>query len=1001
MKEVRGLLLLVFALFAASAWAQKTYVVSGKVIDSATRQPIEFATAQLLRPNNTMANGMSTDNAGGFTLKTTAAGKYTVKVSYVSYKTATREVTFSEKNDTIRLGTLELEPSAQALGEAVVSATQARVEQKEDTTVYNASAYRTPVGSTLEALVEQLPGVEVSDDGTITWNGKTVSEFLINGKDFFKGDTKIAMKNLPVELVSKLKAYDKKSDYTEQTGIDDGEETTVLDITTKKKLDASWVNNVDLGYGTKDRYTGRLFSTRFTERSRVSLYGSANNTSDRGFGGWRGGWGGGLTATKSAGADFYWENDKEKRDAGRLELGGNVRYSYSGTDSQSKSNSENFLTAGQGSSFANSFNRSGSGTTNVNGAFRLEWHPDTLTMLMFRPSFSHSSSHNDGSSQSATFNADPYEIDGIDSPLDSMLLDDDALPSALRDIAVNRNVRTTLGESKSNSFDASLMLVRRLNSEGRNVSMRASAGYSKSTSRSFSDSKITYFQQDAERPVDWINQFSDNPSMNWNASVRAGYSEPIAKNWHLQFNYQFSYRYSDSDRSLYYLNSLIDSTLLQSNPELAYRADNLLWSDVLTAALGTTPTDADLLMLLRDADNSQYATYKYFTHRASVGIRYNTKKIRFNAGLDFVPQKTVLAYNRPSQIDTTVTRHVFNVSPQVRLRYRFSDTGQLDIRYRGSASEPSMTDLLDIVDDSDPLNITRGNPGLKPSWENSLRVFFNNYITEKQQGMMAGLFVTQESNSISNAVEYNEETGVRTVHPENINGNWNARGNFMFNTGFGPDKTWTFSTFTNLGYKNDVGYVTNDNINQKSTTRSLNVGENLNLAYRTSWFDVGLRGNVNYQHARNSLQTNANQDTWNFSYGLNGNVNLPWNMSISTDIRMNSRRGYSDNSMNTNELIWNAQIAQSFLKDNTATISLQFYDILQKQSNISRTINAQLRQDTWTNAINSYCMLHFIYRLNIFSGVKGGDRQDRDGRRRGPGRAPAMRMMPMMAPARM
>lgn len=975
MKEVRGLLLIVFALFATSAWAQKTYVISGKVIDRATRQPIEFATAQLLRSNKTMASGMSTDKAGGFTLKTTAAGKYTVKVSYVSYKTATREVTLSEKNDTVRLGTLELEPSAQALGEAVVSATQARVEQKEDTTVYNASAYRTPVGSTLEALVEQLPGVEVSDDGTITWNGKTVSEFLINGKDFFKGDTKIAMKNLPVELVSKLKAYDKKSDYTEQTGIDDGEETTVLDITTKKKLDASWVNNVDLGYGTKDRYTGRLFSTRFTERSRVSLYGSANNTSDRGFGGWRGG----LTATKSAGADFYWENDKEKRDAGRLELGGNVRYSYSGTDSQSKSNSENFLTAGQGSSFANSFNRSGSGTTNVNGAFRVEWHPDTLTMLMFRPSFSHSSSHNDGSSQSATFNADPYEVDGIDSPLDSMLLDDDALPSALRDIAVNRNVRNTLGESKSNSFDASLMLVRRLNSEGRNVSMRASAGYSKSTSHSFSNSMIDYFQPTAEQPNEWLNQFNDNPSKNWNASVRAGYSEPIAKDWHLQFNYQFSYRYSDSERALYEFSDY----------------------DVWSHPLGYIPSTVDSLMMVRDDQNSQYATYKYFTHRASVGIRYNTKMIRFNAGIDFVPQKTELAYNRPSQIDTTVTRHVFNVSPQVRLRYRFSDTGQLDIRYRGSASEPSMTDLLDIVDDSDPLNITRGNPGLKPSWENSLRVFFNNYITEKQQGMMAGLFVTQESNSISNAVSYDEETGVRTVRPENINGNWNARGNFMFNTGFGPEKTWTFSTFTNLGYKNDVGYVTNDNINQKSTTRSLNVGENLNLAYRTSWFDVGLRGNVNYQHARNSLQTNANQDTWNFSYGLNGNVNLPWNMSISTDIRMNSRRGYSDNSMNTNELIWNAQIAQSFLKDNTATISLQFYDILQKQSNISRTINAQLRQDTWTNAINSYCMLHFIYRLNIFSGIKGGDSQERDGRRRGPGRAPAMRMMPMMAPARM
>ena len=292
-----------------------------------------------------------------------------------------------------------------------------------------------------------------------------------------------------------------------------------------------------------------------------------------------------------------------------------------------------------------------------------------------------------------------------------------------------------------------------------------------------------------------------------------------------------------------------------------------------------------------------------------------------------------------------------------------------------------MTNLLDIVDDSDPLNISRGNPGLKPSWENNLRVFFNNYIVEKQQGMMAGLSVTQESNSINNAVSYNEETGVRTVRPENINGNWSARGNFMFNTGFGPDKTWTFSTFTNLNYTNSVGYVVDNNVNNKSTTRSTNVGERVNLAYRNSWFDISVNGNLNYQHARSSLQENANMDTYNFSYGFNGNVNLPWNMSISTGLRMSSRRGYSDNSMNTDELIWNAQIAQSFLKDNAATVSLQFYDILRQQSNISRVINAQMRQDTWTNAINSYCMVHFIYRLNIFNGKVGSQREGQGNQR--------------------
>ena len=312
MKYLSKLLVVALCLVCGAAQAQ-TFVVSGQVVDSKTRKPIEFATVQLLNSSNKMVTGMNTDAKGRFVLKTKAAGKYTAKASYVTYKSMEKSVTLSAERDSVDLGLYELVASDVSLNTAVVSATVARVEQKEDTMVYNASAYRTPEGSTLDALVEQLPGVEVSDDGTITWNGKTVTEFLINGKDFFKGDTKIAMKNLPVELVSKLKAYDKKSDYTEQTGIDDGEETTVLDITTKKKLEASWVNNLDVAYGTEDRYAARLFSTRFTDRSRVSFYGSANNTSDRSMGGWRGGWGGGLTASKSAGADFYWENDKEKR----------------------------------------------------------------------------------------------------------------------------------------------------------------------------------------------------------------------------------------------------------------------------------------------------------------------------------------------------------------------------------------------------------------------------------------------------------------------------------------------------------------------------------------------------------------------------------------------------------------------------------------------------------------------------------------------------------------
>lgn len=998
MKRISVLIFLILA--TITGLQAQTKLITGTVANERNGEAIEFATVRLMR-DTTMLTGVNTDEKGRFTLRTSQQGKLTLRVSCVSYKPTNLIVQLSETTpDTLNVGKLLLKSTDIALGSAVVTATASKVEQKEDTTVFNAAAYRVPVGSTLEALVKQLPGVEVADDGTIKWNGKTVTEFLINGKDFFKGDTKTAMKNLPTDLVSRIKAYDKKSDYTEMTGIDDGEETTVLDIATKRELNESWISNVDLGYGTHDRYTGRVFASRFTDRSRITAFGSANNTGDRGFGSPRGwGGGGGLVSSKAAGLDFSWENGKKKREGGRLELGGNVWYSHSSTDLVSTSSSETFLTGGNTrSSFSNSYNKSRSSSTNVSANLRLSWNPDSMTTIMFRPRFTHSDSHNNGRSRTGTFDDDPYAIEGMVDPLDSIFAE--TLNSYVEDIAVNRNERTTLGESRSNGVSGNLMVMRRFGSLGRNLSFRASAGYTDSRSTSFTISDITYFQNTNGKASDYINQYSNNPSTNWNYSLRLSYAEPFAKNWFAEVRYEYAYRYTDSDRSLYNLDEV--------------DAQYGTWGDQYNyPPIGTIPTEADVLAAVRDERNSQYATYRYQDHKANIGVRYNTELIRFNAGLDFNPQRTEMEYLRPDQIDTVVVRDVFKVSPQVRLRFRFSKTSQLDLRYRGSSSQPSMTNLLAVVDDSDPLSVSMGNPGLEPSWTNSFRARYNGYNPDRQQGIGGGLEFSQTSNSISNMMVYDEATGVRYTRPENIDGNWNTRGHFMFNTGLGYDKLFTISTFTNLGYDNSVGYVSvfdrgGKNVNlrrlpsvfrasatdydaifaaadvQKSTTRTFTLGENLNAAYRGSWFDVGVFGSLNYQHARSKLQENANMDTWNFSYGANANFNFAWNMSISTDIRMSSRRGYSEASMNTNELLWNAQISQSFLKNNAATISLQFYDILHKQSNVSRTINAQMRRDSWNNAINSYIMLHFIYKLNIFPGGKSGSASAGGGGGRGP-----------------
>ncbi len=992
MFKIIRLFLLFLAAFAGLGASAQNYVVSGNVRNAKSGAKLEFVSAVLLRADSTGVSSTMTDENGAFSLKAKAAGDYIVKLSSVGFVTLYKNVRLTAGRDSVNVGTLNFSDNDNVLGTATVTVAAARVEQKEDTTVYNASAYRVPEGSSVEALIKQLPGVEVGDDGKITWNGKEVKEFLVNGKDFFKGDTDVAMKNLPTDLVSRIKAYDKKSDYYEETGIDDGEETTVLDIATKRKFNESLVSNIDLGYGTEDRYTGKVFASYFTDLSRVTLFGSANNLNDQGFGGPRGfgGGGGGLTSVKDGGVDFTWENGKKKREAGRFEVGGNVRYRHTSNDLVSISSSETFLTGGKTSSFSNSHSVSGSSSTQLSGSFRLKWSPDSMTNVNFRPSFTYSDSKNDGNSRTATFNDDPYEIEGMFSPLDSLFADDPALMG----IAVNRNSRLTLGDSKNINVSGSLNVTRRLNSEGRNVSFRASGGYSKGESHSYSISDIKYYA--AGQSDSYLNQYSDTPSKNWNYSLRLGYVEPLGNKWFAEAQYQYSYRYNDSDRSRYNLDSL----------------KNKPWAGQLDfdyAAIGTLPggfydvngtywTQDDILNSVRDDYNSQYATYKYQNHNANVGIRYNSEAIRFNAGLDFNPEITDMSYIRPGQnIDTLITRNVFKVSPRVNFRYRFNKTTQLEVRYRGSSSQPSMTDLLAVVDDSNPLSISMGNPGLKPSWNNNLRISYRGYNAERQQGMMTGLDFSQTSNSISNRRVYDETTGVSYLRPENINGNWNARGHFMFNTAFGPGKLFNIMTASSLSYSNNVGYVSNlpsgslseyldgtyEGYNRlfgavsssKNTTRTLGVNERLHLTYRTGMFDFGVNGSFNYQHARATVQENANMDTWNFSYGANANISFDWGMSISTDISMSSRRGYSAASMNTNELLWNAQISQTLLK-NKATLSLQFYDILHEQSNVSRTLSAMMRSDSWTNAINSYCMLHFIYRLNIFGGggSKGSDK---------------------------
>ena len=963
----KSLLILMLTLMSLVAGAQES-VVSGLLYDRDTKEGIMQATVQLLKMDSTYVAGAVSDIDGKFSVSLAEPGKYIVKITSVGYQPLTKNVTVSADKE-LALGNLQMKADAIMLKGTVVEGHAAKVILKEDTFQYNASAYRVPEGSTVEALVKRLPGAEVSDNGSIKINGKEVKKILVDGKEFMTGDTQTALKNLPSSIVDKVKAYDQQSDLARITGIDDGEEQTVLDFGIKKGMNKGLMVNADAGIGTKGRYSERLMGGYYNDKMKVMVMGNANNTNDAVFGGGRG-FGSpkqGLNAAKMLGVNMNYDDGK------KLQMDGSLRWNHSDGDVRAEVATENFVSTA--SSFSNSLSQKYSRSNSWDFRYRLEWKPDSMTNIMFRPNFKVSTSDGTTVSTKASYNDNPYDY--TDSPLEQEAIQ----KMADLGVMVNTSMGKTITYGDSKSLGGMLQYNRKLNQKGRNITLRADASWGKDASTSLSLENVHLYQVKNHLGTDSIyqtNRYNLMPTKTWSYALQATYSEPIAKQTYLQFSYRFKYNYSKSERSTFDFSDTDPNLFTDITPE--YRN----WDQYLS--LLPNP-----LITYLDTDLSRFSEYKNYIHELQVMFRMVRSKYRLNAGVMLQPQRTDYTQDYLG-IHTDTIRNVVNWSPTFDFRYRFSKRSNLRINYRGTTTQPSMTDLLDIVDDSDPLNIKHGNPGLKPSFTHRFRLFYNNYIQSHQQGIMAFLNYSNTLNSISNKVAYDETTGGRIIRPENINGNWDINGAFMYNCSVDSAGYFNINTFTTANYNNYVSYLSLDRNadSQKNVTRSTTLGERLSASYRNLWLEVELDGSMNYTHTRNQLQAANNLDTWQFSYGGSVNVSLPWNMTVSTDLHQQSRRGYDDKSLNTNELIWNAQISQSLLKGNALTLSIQFNDILGQLSSFSRAVNSTQRTDTQYNSINSYIMFRASYRLNLFGTKEARKQQDGPPSfdREGPGMGP-------------
>lgn len=923
----RTILSLILSVTTIASFAQST--LTGKVIDSETGEALIASTVRVMSTDTTrMIAGNATTKDGAFTIKSVKDGNYILKVSYVGYRDFFRSINVQRKANkgNISIGTILMKQNSIQLNQAVVTGELKEMEVKDDTLIFNADAFKVPEGSVLEDLIKKLPGVTI-EDGTIKVNGKTVRRILVGGKEFFGNDQNMSMKNLPAEIVDKVKTYDKQSDFSRITGIDDGEEETVLDLTIKKGFQQGWFGNIDAGYGTEKLYSGRLMLNRFSEKMQGNVLGSQNNTGNNG-----------NATARQIGGRLMFDTDK-------IEFGGNFRFNYNKSHSYTKSSNQNFVRA---ASYSNSLNSSRNRNNNFNSDFRIEWRIDSLTTLQFQPSISTGKTKSSSGSSSATFNDDPYQ-NNVKDPLSQHDLISD-------DIKVNFNESSNWSDGDNYNLSGNLLLNRRLGggpwfgpsavtgSNGRNVSIRANGTLSENKNKNYNWSNVTYYQQNGREDLTF--RLRNTPSDNKNYSVGLTYSEPILRNLIAQANYNYQYSKRHSDGQTY--DFAEDDEKGQEIWDYYERYGSLppYYQDFLSDSL------------------SRYTDNINKTHNLEFSLRYITSLLNISTGVRVEAQNQKMAYQYQG-LDTIASRNISRVSPTLNARLRFSRQHTLRFTYRGNTRQPEMTDLFTLTDKSNPLNIREGNPNLKPSFTHNFNLDYNNYFQATQQSINSSFSYGTTRNSIAQRTEYNEVTGGQRSRPENINGNWNINGTIGFNTPLFWSKL-SMNASTDISFNNRVSYLYQNQETFKNNTKDMSVRERLSITLRLSNFDIRANGNFNYNKTKNLMVATGNQNTYNFNYGLSSTGNFNNGFGFSTDINMSSRRGYSSANMNTNELIWNAQVSYRFLYRKQATISLQAYDILNRRSNISRNISAESRSDRETNAIYSYVMAHFIWRFNLF-----------------------------------
>ena len=956
-------------LVGQTAFAQAIYSVKVTAVEENTGAPVAFATASVTeKGQKTALKYTLTDEEGHATVTKLKRGTYLFKIELMGYRPFVKEIIL-EKN--LDLGTVKMADDAIALDAAQVSAIGNPIIVKKDTIEYTASSFKTSDNDMLEELLKKLPGVEVEADGTITANGETIKKITIDGKTFFLDDPQLAAKNIPAKMIEKVKVVEKKSDQALFTGIDDGEEETVIDLSVRPGMMKGWFGNMMAGGGhdvpgagsdmNDWRYQGAAMVGRFTDDSQISLILNGNNTNNRGFndvagsmmqnmrgsrgmGRGMGGWGGnnGISTTWMGGL-----NGAFTLLDGDMDLAGN--YLYNGSDKTVEEVSSKTTYLDDGSRLL--YDQKGTNNTFSQGhrfGVRLEHKFSKNTSILFEPQF------NVGSGSFSEFTDFQTYTERGD----------------LRD-STNRGYNKNIGDNSNWSTSGFLLFRQKLGKPGRTVS--ANIRYS------FSDNELFGFNQSLTSVKDtsglWandvVNQRFDQNSTNVSLNGRVVYTEPLTDYLFLEANYSYGWSRNTSYKKTFNSGSdILENGLLIFNPS------------------GETPDERYSNSILNRA----------ITQRAGLNFSYQKDKFRAQLGASVNPTDT---YNETTGHDAYRSK-VINWSPQAMLNYEFSDNSNIRFFYFGRSNQPSTSQLLPVPDNSDPLNISLGNPGLDPYFNHNVRGMFG-YTNKKTFTSVHARFGGGIVENAITSAQWYDPAGVQYSIPVNGPATGNANMRIMVNSPLGKTGLSIFS-MTYTRYNQSTSYIGKGTLESSqyfldedktnfdydafardfhdlgqsdkfviNRTQTMSFTQRLRLTYRNDFVELTTGGRTRMNKSWYTMENSQLSATWNNQAEFSMNWTVPGGMNIIADLDYNWYNGYT--TPQEDEFVLNAEITQQIFKKK-CTLALKAYDILGQSKNLSVTDSSNYHQEVRNNTLGRYIILSLTYRFGNFGG---------NGQNKGPG----------------